>query len=367
MKQVFAAGAMTARTGKQAWLLCPRAIALPDRATSHQGLPARQRGMIRALRDEERDEPMQQRYERPMGATDNSKPASSRRSDPMAGIVWMVSACIFFSLFTAITRLIANAGVHPFQSMFLRLVAAMIFLSPLYLMRGRDIVRSANIRLYGMRCAISLVSMAAWFYAVTLMPIAELTAISFLAPIFATVGAVLILGETVRIRRWTATAFGFLGALVIIQPGAAAIGPGTIVALISAMLAGLNSILVKQLTNQDDPDRVVFLTFAIMTPFAALPALWVWKPIGWQVWTLVVALGLVGTIGHLMIVRAFAATDASLVMTFDFSRLPLTALLAWGLFGEVTTVWTWVGAGMIFAAGLYTMHREALVKGKRRR
>lgn len=294
-----------------------------------------------------------------------SPPVSPRRKDPIAGILWMMGACVFFSLFTAITRWVSNAGIHPLQSMFLRLVAAMIVLSPLLVMRGTEIMRSSSIELYGMRCAISLISMAAWFFAVWMMPIAELTAIQFLAPIFATVGAIYFLKERVRLRRWLATVVGFLGALVIIQPGSASLTAGTLVALVSAMLAGLNSVLVKQLTNQDDPDKVVFLTFAIMTPFTLPGALWVWKWPDLNVWLAFMALGIIGTIGHMMIVRAFAVADASLVMTFDFSRLPLTAALAYFLFGEITTWSTWVGAAIIFGAGLYTINREAKLKRRR--
>jgi drug/metabolite transporter (DMT)-like permease len=242
----------------------------------------------------------------------------------------------------------------------------MVFLLPLLAWHGPRLVRNINYKLYGLRCGITLFSMAAWFYAVSMMPVAELTAIQFLAPIFTTIGAALFLGETVRIRRWSATVVGFIGALVILHPDSAGLGPGTLVALFSTLLSGITTLLVKQLTNQDHPDRVVFLSFALMTPFSLVPALlvWTWPPA--YVWGVFLALGLVGTIGHLMLVRAFAAADASLVMALDFSKLPFAALFGYLLFGELSTVWTWAGATLIFASSLYILHREAKLRRERK-
>ena len=87
-------------------------------------------------------------------------------------------------------------------------------------------MRSSQLGLYGLRVVISLLSMQAWFYAISLIPIGEVTAISFLAPLFGTLGAIFLLGETVRLRRWTALVVGFLGAMVILRPGGASFGIG---------------------------------------------------------------------------------------------------------------------------------------------
>lgn len=280
----------------------------------------------------------------------------------MTGILWMLGACAFFTLFGALVRYVTLAGTHPFQAMFLRCAAAMVFLVPILLWHGTSILRGTDIRMYLSRCGLAVISMGAWFYAVKLMPIADLTAIQFLAPIFATACAALFLGEVVRLRRWTATIVGFIGALVILQPGTRAFDTAVIVALISALLGGINTILVKRLANRDHPDAVVFLTFATMMPLTFVPSLFVWTWPTWQIWVVFLAIGLTGTIGHMMFVRSFAAADASLVMAFDFSKLPFAALLGWLMFGELTTLWTWVGAGIIFASGLYIMRREQLLK-----
>ena len=283
-------------------------------------------------------------------------------NDPRAGILWMIGACAFFSAFGALARYISIAGVHPLQTMFLRLLAATLFLAPLYFVRGPSFFRSSSLKLYAIRSVIGFLSMVSWFYAIRTMPIAELTAIQFLAPIFATVGAVVFLGETVRLRRWTATLIAFAGALIIVRPGHMPFSTGIALALFSTMAAGFTSILVKQLTHHDDPDKVVFLTNALMLPFAVVPALLVWQWPSFHMWLLIVLLGAVGTIGHLMLVRAFSVADASLVMSLDFSKLPFAVAFGYLMFGELATIWTWIGATIIFASGLYIVHREAEVK-----
>ena len=209
--------------------------------------------------------------------------------------------------------------------------------------------------------------MGLWFYALALMPLGDLTAISFLAPIFGTIGAALFLGETVRVRRWTATIVGLLGALIILRPGSAAFGPGMWFALISTAAAGITGLLIKQLTNHDEPLKVVFLTHAFLTPMALVPALLVWQTPDPALWPAILALGAMAVIGHYLLVKAFSVADATLVMMFEYSKLPWAVLYGYLLFSEMTDLWTWVGATVIFASGAYIVNREAKVARARRR
>jgi len=207
--------------------------------------------------------------------------------------------------------------------------------------------------------------MQAWFYALSLIPIGEVTAISYLAPLFGTLGAVFLLGEVVRVRRWTALAVGFAGAMIILRPSGAAIGVGQVCALISAMLGGLTSVLVKQLTAHDDPDKIVFLTNAMLMPLSLIPALLVWHWPKMEVLPALIGMGLCAALGHVCVVRGYAATDASLAMTFEFSKLPFAVGIAYLAFGEVIDAWTWIGAVIIFASAVYITRREARLRAQR--
>jgi drug/metabolite transporter (DMT)-like permease len=287
-------------------------------------------------------------------------------NDPVTGIVWITLAMVLFAGLAVFSRMCMQDGLHPFEVVFLRNLFACVVLVPLLLYRGRSLWHSGQINLYGVRVLISLGSMLAWFYAIFLIPIGEVTAIGFLSPLFGTLGAVFLLGEVVRIRRWTALAVGFVGALVILRPGASAVGLGQLLALLSAMAAGLTVVLVKQLTAHDDPDKIVFLTNVMMTPLSLVPALFVWTWPQAQTLPALLGMGLCAVLGHVCLVRGYAATDASLGMSFEFSRLPFTVTLAYLAFGETIDLWTWIGALVIFASAVYITRREAKLARERR-
>lgn len=297
----------------------------------------------------------------PLGAA-----AGPRLSGPIAGIFWVTISMALFAGLAVASRIAMNAGIHPFEVVFLRNLCAVLMLSPLLAWRGWSLVRSSQIRLYGFRVSIALLSMTAWFYALSLIPIGELTAISFLGPLFATLGAIFLLGERVRFRRWAALTVGFIGAMIILRPGSTALGLGQICALLSAMMAGLTVVLVKQLTSADDPDKIVFLTNLIITPFSLIPALfvWTWPPLAAV--PALVAMGLCAVVGHISLVRGYAATEASLATTFEFSRLPFAVAIAYVAFGETIDGWTWIGAAIIFASAVYITRREALLRQRSR-
>ena len=288
-------------------------------------------------------------------------------NDPIAGIVWITLAMALFAGLAMFSRMAMTAGLHPFEVVFLRNTFACLMLLPLLAYRGLRLFHSDQFNLYGLRVLVSLLSMQTWFYAIFLIPIGEVTAISFLAPLFGTLGAVFLLGEVVRIRRWTALGVGFLGALIILRPVGSEIGLGQALAIFSAMAAGLTVVLVKQLTAHDDPDKIVFLTNILMTPLSLIPALFVWTWPTIEVLPALMGMGLCAVLGHICVVRGYAATDASLGMTFEFSKLPFTVAMTYLAFSESIDLWTWIGAFIIFASALYITRREARLARERAR
>jgi len=287
------------------------------------------------------------------------------RNDPIAGVIWVTISMALLAALAAFSRAAMNAGLHPFEVVFLRNLFACLMLLPLLAWRGRSLLRSSQLPLYGLRVAVSLFSMQAWFYALWLIPLGEVTAISFLAPVFGTIGAIFLLGERVRLRRWTAVIVGFLGAMVILRPGVAPLGLGQVCAVLSAMSMGLTVIMIKQLTANDDPDKIVFLTNMMLMPLSLLPALFVWRWPTLDALVPLLGMGLTAVLGHVTLVRGYAATDASLAMTFEFSRLPFAVALAYVAFGETIDAWTWIGALIIFASAAYITHREARLASQR--
>ena len=289
-------------------------------------------------------------------------PAAGAASDPVTGVIWITIAMALFAGLAVFSRMTMNAGLHPFEVVFLRNVFACLVLMPLLVYRGRSLWHSSRFGLYGLRVSISFLSMLSWFYAISLITIGEVTAISFLAPLFGTLGAVFLLGEVVRVRRLTALGIGFLGAMIILRPGVSAMGVGQACAVFSAMMAGLTVVLVKQLTAHDDPDKIVFLTNMLLLPLSLVPALFVWRWPTAAMLPALVGMGVCAVLGHVCLVRGWAATDASLAMTFEFSKLPFTVGIAYLAFAETIDLWTWIGALVIFASAAYITRREAQLR-----
>lgn len=289
-------------------------------------------------------------------------PPFGRRNDPMAAIFWVTISMALFAVLSAGSRKAIDLGYDPLQVVFLRNASALLLLLPLLAWRGAGLLHSRAIKLYGVRVAISLFSMTAWFCALALIPMGQITAIGFLSPLFGALGAIVFLGEKVRARRWTAMIIGFIGAMIMLRPGTGSFGLGQLLAVSSAAAGGLISVLLKRLVTEDDPDKIVFLTTAMMAPLSLLPALLVWKTPGLDLLLPMLVVAVSGVLGHLSLMRGFRAADASLVLTFEFSRLPFVVAIGYWMFGELIDRWTWVGAAIILASAVYITHREAKVR-----
>lgn len=270
----------------------------------------------------------------------------------------MTGTAISFAVMAILIRL-ASHQIHAFEIAFFRNLFGLMFMLP-WLLRGKGLSRLATPKfgLYLLRATFGIAAMLSFFWSLTAMPMAGAVALSFTAPLFITIGAALILGETVRARRWTATIVGFVGMLVILRPGVTAVQPAAFAALFAAAAMAGSALSIKVLTRTEPSDAIVTWMVVLMTPLSLPAALWVWEMPEAQTWLWLVLIGAFGTIGHMMLTRAMKTADASYVMPFDFTRLPAVALMAWLLFGETVDAWTWAGAAVIFAATVYIVHRE---------
>lgn len=285
---------------------------------------------------------------------------------PVMAALWMVGSGVFFTGLAGTIRYLGQE-MHPFEVAFFRNFFGLAFMLPWLFSAGLSGLKTARLGLYVVRCLLGLASMLAWFTALAWLPIAQAVALSFTAPIFATILAAVYLKETVRARRWTATTVGLVGVLVILwpqlaAPGGATLSGGIALAIVSTLLSVIVSLIVKRLSATESPNAIVTYMVLILTPMSLVPALfhWTWPPI--DTWFWLVAMGALGSIGHLCYVRAFAMADASAVMPYDYTRLLIAAVLGWIAFGEVPTIHTWIGAAIIVAAAVYIAHREARLR-----
>jgi drug/metabolite transporter (DMT)-like permease len=283
----------------------------------------------------------------------------SRLSPPVQAALLMLFGASTVALMNCTIRIITEA-VHPFEATFFRSLFGLIVILPL--LGGRLwIVRTRRLGRLALMGGGHLIAMLLFFTALAHMPLAEVTALSFTKPLFTTLGAALLLREVVRARRWTAMLIGFAGVLIVLQPGAQTISPYAGLVLLSTVSIAGTTLLIKTLTTTESAPTIVLYQSVLMTLFSLPLCLLTWRTPDLTTWLLMALTGLLGTVGWLSFTRAFALADASAVMPFEFAKLPLTALIAYLLFAEVPTVWTWVGGAVIFGSTVYIAQREAAI------
>ena len=249
--------------------------------------------------------------------------------------------------------------LHPFEVTFFRCLFSLVVMLPFIIRAGPSVLATPKIGFYTLRAVVGLVSMLSWFYGITVVPLATATAVNFTAPLFATMAAALVLHEDVRLRRWAAVVIGFIGVLVIMRPSRDSVDPMLLLILLSAASSAMNNITVKYLVRTERPNTIVALFSVYLTPLSLIPALFVWEWPDLRSLVALIGLGIIGTLAHLSVARAYLAADASACAPYEFVRLPYAALIGYLLFGEVSDGWTWVGAAIIAGAAIYVAHREA--------
>jgi len=277
---------------------------------------------------------------------------------PLRGALLMTAAAASFAVMTVLVRHLAGT-MHPFEIAFFRNLFGLFFMLPWLARNGFVGLRTQRFAMHGLRSLVGLAAMLSWFTAISLMPVADATALNFTAPLFTTMGAALVLGEEVGVRRWSAVIAGFVGAMIIVRPGFVEVGTGPILAIAAAGFMSMAALTIKALSRTENASAMVLYMGLLMTPASLIAAWPVWTWPGPADWVWFVGMGLFATLGQLAMIRAFAAADASAVLPFDFSRLIFTALLGFLIFAEVPDLYTWIGGGVIFAATLYTAHRES--------
>lgn len=284
-------------------------------------------------------------------------------SATVRGAVLMTGSGISFALMMVLVRHV-SASVHPFETAFFRNLFGLVFMMPWLLHSGLGALATRRLGMHMVRAVFGLSAMLCLFMALTLMPLAEATALTFAAPLFTTIGAALVLKERVRVRRWTATLAGFVGVVIILRPGAEIVTPAAVVALGAAIFMASAFLSVKSLARTEHPEAIVIYFGLLVTPISLVPALLVWTPPTLELLLWFLLIGLAATAGQLLLTKAFAAAEASAVMPFDFSRLVFVSIFAAVLFEEMPDVTTYVGAAIIMASAVYITHRESRL-GKR--
>lgn len=275
-------------------------------------------------------------------------------------ILWMMLGTLMFSIMTGLIKALA-AHYDSFQISFFRAFFAFLVFLPVGLLQGWSSVRTSCPLLHIRRGLIGTSSMLTGYYAVAHLPLALSTSISFAAPLFLVVLAVLALGEVVRWRRWLATAIGFVGVLVMVRPGNG-VEPAALIGLAAAALSATSVVVTKKMPVSES--QITILIWAtLVSSVACLPfALWRWTPPDMADFWLLASVGLVGAAGQAIWLHSYRLGEVSAVGPVDYTRLVFATILGILWFGEWPDTWTMIGAAIIIGSTTYIAHREARLR-----
>lgn len=286
-------------------------------------------------------------------------------TNPARAIAWMMLTGVLFVIVTGIVRHLGS-DLPAVEAAFIRYAFGVLLMAPMLARALHERLVPRHIGLYVLRGAVHAAGVMLWFYAMARIPIAEVTAIGFTAPLFTTIGAALFLGERLRARRVTAVVIGLLGTVVVLRPGVEAIQPGALAQLAAAPLFACSFIVAKKLTATESGAAIVAWLSVFVTLALLPPALLVWRTPSPEELAWLFLTAMCATAGHYTLTRAFSLGELTLLQPFTFLQLVWAALLGMAVFGEVPTAHTWVGGAIIVGSATYIAHREAAARRTQR-
>ncbi|MFW5641287.1 MAG: DMT family transporter [Roseicyclus sp.] len=288
-------------------------------------------------------------------------PPPGGRAGAVRGILWMVVTGLCFVAVTASVKMVGD-DVPAAQAAFLRYVLGLGFLIPMIPAIRSVTLTPRVLKLAGVRGVAHALGVITWFYAMTRIPIAEVTAMNYLNPIFVTILAIVVLGERISRRRILAIGLAFLGALVVLRPGFRELDPGHVAMMSTTVAFALGYLTAKILADEVPAGAVVFLLSVVVTAVLAPFAWAVWVPVGWGDlgWLFLTAVFATG--GHYAMTLAFGAAPLNVTQPVVFLQLVWATALGALVFGEAVDPFVILGGAMIVASVSYIALREAQLR-----
>jgi len=280
-------------------------------------------------------------------------------ASPRKAAAWM-AGWLTAMLVMAVAGREATRSLHVFQIMEMRSVIGFVLLWPLlHASGGLAAMRTRRLGRHVARNTVHYAAQFGWFFALTLIPIAQVVAIEFTMPIWTALLAVPFLGERLGAARIVAVALGLVGVAVIVRPGLEHVDPGQLIALAAAVGFAISIILVKSLTATESVVSIIFWMLVVQSLIGIVPAALVWRTPPAQVWPWIGVIALCGTYSHYCMTQALRHADAMVIVPMDFLRVPLTAVAGWVVYDERIDLFTVIGAGLILVANLLNLRRQS--------
>src|SRR5262245_24028263 len=252
------------------------------------------------------------------------------------------------------------------QTIFVRgLISVVVLALIAWSTDGLHLLKTRNWRSHALRSLAGTVSLFCLFTAVTMIPLADLTAITFTAPLFLTVLAMVFLGERIHRFRWTALGIGFVGVLITIGPHLSfthGVSPGVLVALANAVFSATAMVFLRSMSGGEHAITITFYFSLTFMTCAALTALQGWPMPTPTQWLLIAGAGFFGVFGQLLMTYSYRYAEASTIAPLDYTNMIMAILLGYLFFDEIPSLSVWLGAPLILGAGLIILWREYRLK-----
>ncbi len=280
---------------------------------------------------------------------------------PVIGIFWMFVTGLLFVGVTAVVKHVGD-GLPAAQAAFIRYLLGLVFLIPMIRPILDAHLSPRALWLFGLRGVVHSLGVTLWFFAMTRISIAEVTAMNYLAPVYVAIGAVVFLGEKLAMRRIAAVIVALIGALIILRPGFRELSSGHIAMLFTALLFAGSYLIAKIMSGEVNALVVVgMLSITVTIGLAPMAwAVWVtpsWPQIGWMF-----VLACLATAGHYTMTLAFAAAPVTVTQPVTFLQLVWAVLLGFLVFGEAIDAWVILGGLVILSSVLFNTWREHVLK-----
>jgi len=288
---------------------------------------------------------------------------SPQKQRPLLASLWMIGVLVSLSGMAVAGRELSSE-LNAFQISFTRSLICLMALIIILCFIGFDKVTTTKPKLHLLRNTIHFGGQTGWFYGVAFLPLADVFAIEFTAPIWTALLAVIFLREPLTSYRTLSIFLGFAGIIIILRPGINIIQPAALIVLFATFCFASTYVFTRHMSITESPLTIIFYMNLIQLPIGLLTSLHDWNYPSMQSWPWVLLLGLTGLGSHFCFAHAFRHADAIVVTPLDFFRLPLIALIGWTFYNESWDLLIFLGGTIIFSGNLlnlWTEHRVAKV------
>ena len=276
-------------------------------------------------------------------------------------VFWMLGALLSFSALAVSIRVLASM-LNVFEVLAVRSAFASFILIALVYLRPqlRHGLYPRRMTAHTARAAIHLASQYGWALAVLQLPLAMVFALEFTSPVWICLLAPIFLRERMTVNRIATIVLGFAGVLIILRPGLETVQFASLLVLAAALGYAIFNLITKKLTGTETTFAIVFWMNILQFPMTLIfsdPLFFM--HIGWERLPAAIAVGVSGLSAHFCLTKAFQSGDASVVMPFDFLRIPIIAVVGWAFYGEALDIFVFAGAAVIVAGVAWNLRAEA--------